>query len=416
MTLSQQTNELEAECYASLVDKAKQVEVYKLSFYWFPKPVSTGTVAFQCMIRSLDNLKVIVTKIVWIFFFPLFETDTRWVVVYLFWKLTKTFWYDVFVIEFEMMQLKDLEMLLLHKDTPHGYSQPYSQTSRTLSQNLKDTRWGASRNLLYSLQDNWKRIWVMALWLLIMAGLFMWKCAQYKRKDAFHVMGYCLVVAKGAAETLKFNMALILLPVCRITITYLRSTALSYSVPFDDSINFHKVTLIKNKNKSFSLCLTIYMLQLFGFGYAQTISVAIFIGMLIHASSHLACDFPRIVTATDAEYKSHLVHYFGVTRPTYFDLVKGPVGITGFIMVIFMVIAFALASRRCRRNLTKLPKPFDKLTGYNAFWYSHHLLLTVYVLLIIHGVSLYLEQKWYRKTVNSIKLFTLYYFTLCVLK
>ncbi|KAL0826666.1 hypothetical protein Bca101_050343 [Brassica carinata] len=269
------------------------------------------------------------------------------------------------ITENEVKELKDLEMLLLHKDTPQSYSQPFSQTSRALSQNLKDMRWGISRSLLYSFQDNLKRIWVLTLWLMIMVVLFMWKCVQYKRKDAFHVMGYCLVVAKGAAETLKFNMALILLPVCRITITYLRSTALSHSMPFDDSLNFHK-----------------------------TISIAIIIGMLIHACSHLACDFPRIITATDVDYKRYLVHYFGVTRPTYFDLVKGPVGITGFIMVIFMLIAYTLASRRLRRNLTKLPKPFDKLTGFNAFWYSHHLLLAVYVLLIIHGVSLFLEQTW----------------------
>ncbi|KAL1195424.1 putative respiratory burst oxidase protein I [Cardamine amara subsp. amara] len=270
----------------------------------------------------------------------------------------------------QYIELKELEMLLLEKDTSHSYSQPFSQISRALSQNLKDTRWRTSKNLLYSLQDNWKRIWVLTLWLMIMAGLFMWKCIQYKRKDAFHVMGYCLVVAKGAAETLKFNMALILLPVCRNTITYLRSTTLSYSVPFDDSINFHKM-----------------------------ISVAIIIAMLLHALSHLACDFPRILASTDADYKSYLSHYFGVTKPTYFDLVKGPVGITGIIIVTFMVIAFTLASRRCRRNLTKLPKPFDKLTGYNAFWYSHHLLLIVYVLLIIHGVFLYLEHQWYRKTI-----------------
>lgn len=145
------------------------------------------------------------------------------------------------MVWFGMMQLKDLEMLLLEKDISHSYSQPFSQTSRALSQNLKDTRYGISRNLLYSLQDNWKRIWVLTLWLVIMAWLFMWKCAQYKSKDAFHVMGYCLVAAKGAAETLKFNLALILLPVCRNTITYLRSTTLSYAVPFDDCINFHKV-------------------------------------------------------------------------------------------------------------------------------------------------------------------------------
>ncbi|CAD5327572.1 unnamed protein product [Arabidopsis thaliana] len=270
----------------------------------------------------------------------------------------------------QYIELKDLEILLLEKDISHSYSLPFSQTSRALSQNLKDRRWRMSRNLLYSLQDNWKRIWVLTLWFVIMAWLFMWKCYQYKHKDAFHVMGYCLVMAKGAAETLKFNMALILLPVCRNTITYLRSTALSHSVPFDDCINFHK-----------------------------TISVAIISAMLLHATSHLACDFPRILASTDTDYKRYLVKYFGVTRPTYFGLVNTPVGITGIIMVAFMLIAFTLASRRCRRNLTKLPKPFDKLTGYNAFWYSHHLLLTVYVLLVIHGVSLYLEHKWYRKTV-----------------
>ncbi|XP_010455529.1 PREDICTED: probable respiratory burst oxidase homolog protein I [Camelina sativa] len=273
-------------------------------------------------------------------------------------------------LDSQYIELKDLEMLLLEKDISHSYSQPYSQTSRALSQNLKDKRWGIIRSLLYSLQDNWKRIWVLTLWLVIMAWFFMWKCVQYKNKDAFHVMGYCLVVAKGAAETLKFNMALILLPVCRNTITYLRSTGLSYAVPFDESINFHK-----------------------------TISLAIIVAMVIHSSSHLACDFPRILTSTEADYKRYLVHYFGVIRPTYFDLVNTPVGITGFIMVAFMVIAFTLASRRCRRNLTKLPKPFDKLTGYNAFWYSHHLLLMVYVLLVIHGFSLYLEHKWYRKTI-----------------
>lgn len=55
-------------------------------------------------------------------------------------------------------------------------------------------------------------------------------------------MGYCVSIAKGGAETLKFNMALILLPVCRNTITWLRSkTKLGGVVPFDDNINFHKV-------------------------------------------------------------------------------------------------------------------------------------------------------------------------------
>jgi respiratory burst oxidase len=75
-----------------------------------------------------------------------------------------------------------------------------------------------------------------------MAALFGWRFAQYRRSAAFEVMGYCLPAAKGAAETLKLNMALVLLPVCRITLTWLRSSWARFFVPFDDTIAFHKVT------------------------------------------------------------------------------------------------------------------------------------------------------------------------------
>lgn len=74
-----------------------------------------------------------------------------------------------------------------------------------------------------------------------MAGLFTWKFIEYKSRYEFLVMGYCLTTAKGAAETLKFNMALVLLPVCRNIMTWLRSTRAACVLPFDDNINFHKV-------------------------------------------------------------------------------------------------------------------------------------------------------------------------------
>lgn len=144
------------------------------------------------------------------------------------------------------MQLWQLETLLLQKDTYLNYSQALSYTSQALSQNLqglrkKGTIRRMSKQCLYFLQENWRRIWVVTIWIMIMIGLFTWKFFQYKQKNAFQVMGYCLLTAKGAAETLKFNMALILLPVCRNTITWLRSTTLGHFVPFDDNINFHKV-------------------------------------------------------------------------------------------------------------------------------------------------------------------------------
>ncbi|PHT25373.1 Respiratory burst oxidase -like protein A [Capsicum baccatum] len=67
-------------------------------------------------------------------------------------------------------------------------------------------------------------------------------------------------------------------------------------------------------------------------------------------------------------------------------------------MVILMAIAFTLSMRWFRQSLITLPKPFDRFTIFNAFWYLHHLLVIVYILLVIHGTFLLFVHKWYSKT------------------
>ncbi|KAK1271049.1 hypothetical protein QJS04_geneDACA021054 [Acorus gramineus] len=275
------------------------------------------------------------------------------------------------------IEVYNLETLLLQAPSQAVRPGPNSSKnlSQMLSQKLKPTkesnpvkRWYQKSR--YFLEDNWKRVWVMALWFGILAGLFTYKFIQYRNRAVFHVMGYCVCVAKGAAETLKFNMALILLPVCRNTITWLRNkTKLGHVVPFDDNLNFHKV-----------------------------IAVAISIGVGLHAISHLTCDFPRLLHATDQEYIP-MEPFFGHKRPDdYWWFVKGVEGVTGIIMIVLMAIAFTLATPWFRRSRLNLPKPLKNLTGFNAFWYSHHLFVIVYVLLIVHGIKLYLSHEWYKKT------------------
>jgi respiratory burst oxidase len=268
-------------------------------------------------------------------------------------------------------------MLLLQAPAQSTHMHTDSRVlSQMLSQKLVPTKEhnpikrGLS-SLNYFIEDNWKRIWIIVLWLSICAALFTWKFIQYKNRAVFHVMGYCVTTAKGAAETLKFNMALILMPVCRNTITWLRTkTKLGVVVPFDDNINFHKV-----------------------------IAFGIAIGVGLHAISHLTCDFPRLLHATDAEYVP-MKKFFGDTRPNnYWWFVKGTEGWTGIVIIVLMTIAFTLAQPWFRRNKLKLPKALKKLTGFNAFWYSHHLFVIVYALLIVHGYYLYLSKHWYKKTV-----------------
>uniref|UniRef100_A0A0C9S5Y5 TSA: Wollemia nobilis Ref_Wollemi_Transcript_12342_3899 transcribed RNA sequence n=1 Tax=Wollemia nobilis TaxID=56998 RepID=A0A0C9S5Y5_9CONI len=274
------------------------------------------------------------------------------------------------------IEIKHLELLLLQ--APSQTVKPGNSTqmlSQMLSQKLKTTnmnnpiqKWW--QGVKYFMEDNWKRIWVLLLWFAIVAGLFVWKFIQYKERAVFHVMGYCVCVAKGGAETVKFNMAIILLPVCRNTITWLRNkTKLGVAVPFDDNLNFHKV-----------------------------IAAAIAIGIGLHAIAHLTCDFPRLLHATAEEYEP-MKQFFGEKQPdNYWWFVKGVEGVTGIIMVVLMAIAFILATPWFRRNRLNLPKSLKKLTGFNAFWYSHHLFVIVYALLIVHGIKLYLQHKWYKKS------------------
>ncbi|GAV73416.1 Ferric_reduct domain-containing protein/FAD_binding_8 domain-containing protein/NAD_binding_6 domain-containing protein/NADPH_Ox domain-containing protein/EF_hand_4 domain-containing protein [Cephalotus follicularis] len=271
------------------------------------------------------------------------------------------------------IMIDDLELLLLQ--APNQAVRGESRyLSHMLSQKLKPTQDDNSvrrfcRDTKYFLLDNWKRVWVMALWIGVMAGLFAYKFVQYRNRAAYGVMGYCVCMAKGAAETLKLNMAIILLPVCRNTITWLRNkTKLGTVVPFDDNLNFHKV-----------------------------IAVGIAIGVGIHAIYHLSCDFPRILDASDEKYQP-IEQYFGKQPTSYWHFVKSVEGVTGIIMVLLMAIAFTLAAPWFRRSKLNLPKFLQKLTGFNAFWYSHHLFVIVYTLLIVHGIKLYLSKEWYKKT------------------
>ncbi|XP_074315681.1 respiratory burst oxidase homolog protein F-like [Silene latifolia] len=273
------------------------------------------------------------------------------------------------------IELWQLETLLLQKDTYQDYSRALKGVSQAFSKNLDGLRYRSSMqkmrvNMIYFLQDNWRRMWVLSIWILIMIALFIWKFIEYKRNTAFYVMGYCLTTAKGAAETLKFNMALILFPVCRNTITWLRTTRLAYSVPFDDNINFHKA-----------------------------VAGTIVLGIFLHVGLHLTCDFVRLERSSQTDFMLYLSDFsLHGRKPTYGDLVRGWEGVTGIIMVVTMAISFTLATRKFRRGIVKLPKPFDRFTGFNAFWYSHHLFIIVYICLFIHGIKVYLVHKWYKKT------------------
>jgi respiratory burst oxidase len=132
----------------------------------------------------------------------------------------------------------------------------------------------------------------------------------------------------------------------------------------------------------------------------QVIAAGVAVGVALHAGTHLTCDFPQLLHASDDAYEP-MKPFFGEQKPqNYWWFVKGIEGWTGLVMVILMTIAFVLAQPWFRRNKLKDSNPLKKMTGFNAFWFTHHLFVIVYVLLVVHGICLYLSRKWYKKTVS----------------
>lgn len=139
------------------------------------------------------------------------------------------------------LQLPQFEKLF-KISSPEAVSPLNKQSSNTHIRHRHDPFQESIYEAEMLLRSRWRRAWMVALWLIICLALFTWKFIQYRHRKAFEVMGYCLSIAKGAAETLKFNMALVLLPVCRNTITWLRrNSSLNSVIPFNDNLNFHKV-------------------------------------------------------------------------------------------------------------------------------------------------------------------------------
>ncbi|XBJ26004.1 hypothetical protein VPH35_003519 [Triticum aestivum] len=273
-----------------------------------------------------------------------------------------------------LMQIWQLEKLLRKMVMEEGSQDQMDQASTSLAKTMVPSSHRSPmqkqiHETVDFIHENWKRIWFLALWGVANIALFIFKFIQYRNRAVFEVMGYCVCIAKGAAETTKLNMALILLPVCRNTLTALRSTALSAVIPFDDNINFHKV-----------------------------IAVGIAIGAGMHTVVHLTCDFPRLVSCPSDKFQEKLGPFFNYVQPTWGTLFASTPGWTGILLVLIMSFSFTLATTSFRRSVVKLPSPLHHLAGFNSFWYAHHLLVFAYILLVMHSYYLFLTKPWYKKT------------------
>ena len=171
-------------------------------------------------------------------------------------------------------------------------------------------------------------------------GITYYRYRTGDNKAVYELLGEGVTMARGAAAMLNFNCAIILFTVCRNLLTRLRSTFVHSLLPLDSNIQFHK------------LC-----------AWVIALSVA------THATAH----YYNYETLGDVlPVSSHRLAYGTVA------------GATGHVITMTMVIMYTAAMEKVRKQCFEL------------FWFSHHLFVVFFGVLLIHGTPSFLQpnQFW----------------------
>ncbi|CAD7698281.1 unnamed protein product [Ostreobium quekettii] len=234
----------------------------------------------------------------------------------------------------------------------------------TLANLGKDSRkrrlsvWGG---ITYTLQQPFRTVinnpqrtlWLVVLIASLMA-MFYWRLSMYMHGPKCDLMGWTLPLAKGCGQMIKLTTTLILLPVSRATMTWLRATPLRHIIPFDDAMQFH------------------ILLGTLGFVFAW-----------IHTLAHVN----DIYKWGDRHHSELFKAAFPEEQrqPSHMELCMSLVAVTGMIQLISYSLVFLTASNWPRRAPWMVNTRLGKyLNNFKLIWRVHHLAAVYIVSLLFH--------------------------------
>ncbi|KAJ2062009.1 hypothetical protein GGI08_002748 [Coemansia sp. S2] len=170
-------------------------------------------------------------------------------------------------------------------------------------------------------------------WIIIQALLFSLAIVNYLYypmwQDMKDLLGITFITARSSALALHVDTALVLFPVCRTVISWIRTTPLNRIIPFDHAILFHMV-----------------------------IGYSILFFTLVHMASHYH-NYYKVSKATGVAYW-RLLFTTGHS-------------ITGHIMSLCMIVMGITGAAKVRRK------------HFNVFFNLHHLFVVYFACFSVHG-------------------------------
>lgn len=171
---------------------------------------------------------------------------------------------------------------------------------------------------------------------------------QLQRNDRelsdINTIGFSIYCSRGAALCLAFDMALIMLPVCRKLLAYISRVAFAL-------LHIGQGTISEGSSSSLTV-------------YHKYLAYHVLAFLTIHVLGHCV-NFYRLEQLGRGTAVSY---HFGTWA-----------GITGYWMLLLLGLMYLTARGTIRKH------------NYEAFWYTHHLALPVMALLSFHGYGCFVK-------------------------
>ncbi|KAM8923418.1 NADPH oxidase 4 isoform 2-T2 [Lycaon pictus] len=187
------------------------------------------------------------------------------------------------------------------------------------------------------------------IWLSLNVLLF-WKAfLLYNQGPEYHylhqMLGLGLCLSRASASVLNLNCSLILLPMCRTLLAYLRG---SQKVPS------RRTRRLLDKSRTFHI--------------TCGVTICIFSG--VHVAAHLVNALNFSVNYNEDFTELNAARYRDEDpRKLLFTTVPGLTGV-GMVLVLFLMITASTYAIR--------------VSNYDIFWYTHNLFFVFYMLLMLH--------------------------------
>nr|XP_027798395.1 NADPH oxidase 4 isoform X2 [Marmota flaviventris] len=189
----------------------------------------------------------------------------------------------------------------------------------------------------------------LLIWLSLNVLLFWKTFLLYNQGPEYHylhqMLGLGLCFSRASASVLNFNCSLILLPMCRTLLAYLRG---SQKVPS------RRTRRLLDKSRTFHI--------------TCGITICIFSG--VHVAAHLVNALNFSVNYSEDFIELNAARYQDEDpRKLLFTTVPGLTGVCMVVVLFLMITASTYAIR---------------VSNYDIFWYTHNLFFVFYMLLMLH--------------------------------